>query len=89
MEPLWKLKDRKWFEQHPGESEYTRPFVNGEQEFDEGPLPQFVVVKQLAPGARTRNFIMPHIPGNPPGGYVALNSHDLTTGHWMPNERTD
>ena len=49
--------DRIWFEDHPDASEYTRTYVSGEAGPDINAVA--TVVKQVEPGFRVRQFIMP------------------------------
>ncbi len=63
-------RDRRWFEAHPGETEYVRAYVPGEIAPDviaacqltHGPdlAPgALITVVQLAPGVRTRRLMVP------------------------------
>lgn len=48
--------DKQWFLDHPGETEYLRPYVPGEMPME---LPNVTLVKvvQLSPGIRNRQFL--------------------------------
>ena len=75
---LIQQRDKKWFENHPGRTEYTRFYIPGEVP-DEvlvpgKPLPVMTVVTQVAPGIRTRRFLDNYDPSKGgPSGYVALD----------------
>ncbi len=50
-------RDREWFEKHPGEDQYFRPYIPGEFG-PEGPSQDSVtLVIQIEPGVRIRRAI--------------------------------
>jgi hypothetical protein len=55
-------RDREYFEQHPGETEYLRPYVPGELHPLEFKDATDVLVTQISPGIRTRQPVM-WVPG--------------------------
>src|SRR5437899_11807 len=50
-------KDKEWFEQHPGEYYYVRPYVPGEAPRQFTDTSPYVLVRQIRPGLRERRPI--------------------------------
>lgn len=67
-------RDRQFFEEHPGESHYLRPYVPGEFPIEVlsrmgAPMPKqdaWILVTQIVPGTRMRRD-MPAMPDMPRG----------------------
>jgi hypothetical protein len=75
-------RDRSFFDEHPAESAYLRPYVPGEFS-PEGlaavgvPAPEqdsWVLVTALGPGLRTRRPVGRIVAGRPEGGRITLVS---------------
>lgn len=58
--------DRRWFQRHPGATEYLRPIVPGEcPPGTPGSRDNFMLVIQLYPGARARHSLRIYSEGGP------------------------